>query len=129
MRERIEIRSISQSNKRMKFLKNVSKIVRTKPKPIAAIAIFLTVILFTGAFNVSTGSSLLSDLHPKSGLYVDLKNVEKWFGGILPLEIIITKNDSVEITKKVERFKINSKYSASNFNNKLCYLFGYEKRV
>ena len=97
MRGRIEIRSISQSNKRMKFLKNVSKIVRTKPKPIAAIAIFLTVILFTGAFNVSTGSSLLSDLHPKSGLYVDLKNVEKWFGGILPLEIIITKNDSVEI--------------------------------
>ena len=97
MRKRVEIGSISQSNKRMKFLKRVSKIVRLNPKPIAALAIFLTVILFTGAFNVSTGSSLLSDLHPKSGLYIDLKNVEKWFGGILPLEIIITKDDSVEI--------------------------------
>ena len=97
MRKRVEIGSISQSNKRMKFLKRVSKIVRLNPKPIAALAIFLTVILFTGAFNVSTGSSLLSDLHPKSGLYIDLKNVEKWFGGILPLEIIITKDESVEI--------------------------------
>jgi len=97
MRKRVEVRSISKSNKRMKFLNRVSKIVRANPRPIAATAIFLTVILFTGAFNVSTGSSLLSDLHPKSGLYVDLKNVEKWFGGILPLEIIITKDDSAEI--------------------------------
>ena len=28
-----------------------------------------------------------------------------------------------------KRFKINSKYSASNFNNKLCYLFSCEKRI
>jgi len=97
LRERIQIKSISKSKKRIKFLKRVSKTVRTNPRVIVAIAISLTVILLTGAFNVSTGSSLLSDLHPSSRLYVDLKNVEKWFGGILPLEIIITKDDSVEI--------------------------------
>ena len=33
MRGRIEMLSISQSNKRMKFLKSVSKIVRTNPSP------------------------------------------------------------------------------------------------
>ena len=53
--------------------------------------------LFTQTFSSSaSGSSLLSDLHPESGLYIDLKNVEKWFGGILPVEIIITKEDTVE---------------------------------
>ena len=46
---------------------------------------------------VATGSSLLSDLHPKSSLYIDLKNVEHWFGGILPMEIIIEKDDNIDL--------------------------------
>ena len=65
--------------------------------PALAIPIF-TLFFLTGASKVVTGSSLLSDLHPKSSLYVDLKNVEKWFGGILPIEIIIIKDDSIEVT-------------------------------
>ena len=97
LKDRIHIKTLSKSDTRIKFLKKVSNFVREKPKQIALISIFLTLLLSTGTGYVSTGSSLLSDLHPQSGLYIDLKNVEKWFGGILPMEIIVTKNDSVEI--------------------------------
>ena len=68
----------------------------SRPKQIIFSSIFFIIVSLFGAFSISTGSSLLSDLHPESGLYIDLKNVEKWFGGILPVEIIITKKDTVE---------------------------------
>jgi predicted RND superfamily exporter protein len=97
LKDKIHIKALNSSNIRIKFLKNVSNLVNEKPKQIALVSIFLTLILSAGTVYVSTGSSLLSDLHPQSGLYKDLKNVEKWFGGILPMEIIVTKDDSVEI--------------------------------
>ena len=97
LKDRIHPKSLSQSDARIRFLKKVSHVVRAKPRQIVLISIFSTLLLSTGIIHVSTGSSLLSDLHPKSGLYIDLKNVEKWFGGILPMEIIITKDDSAEI--------------------------------
>ena len=97
LKDRIHIKVLDSNNSRIKILKKVSNIVKKKPKRIVLVSIFITLVLSTGALYVSTGSSLLSDLHPNSGLYIDLKNVEKWFGGILPMEIIVTKEDSVEI--------------------------------
>ncbi len=97
LKDKIHINVHNRDNTRIMFLKKVSNVVNEKPKQIALASIFLTLILSTGTLYVSTGSSLLSDLHPKSGLYIDLKNVEKWFGGILPMEIIISRNDSVNI--------------------------------
>ena len=82
--------------RRIKLLKIFSSLVKRKPKQIIFISILLTSIFLVGASKVTTGSSLLSDLHPKSSLYIDLKNVENWFGSILPMEIIISKNDSIE---------------------------------
>jgi len=96
LKNKISVIVLSSSDKRSSFLKSISNIVLSRPKQIILSSIFFIIISIVGAFNISTGSSLLSDLHPKSGLYIDLKNVEKWFGGILPVEIIITKEDTVE---------------------------------
>ena len=96
LKDKISVIVLSSSDKRSSFLKSISNIVMLRPKQIILSSIFFIIISIVGAFNISTGSSLLSDLHPKSGLYIDLKNVEKWFGGILPVEIIITKEDTVE---------------------------------
>jgi len=86
----------SEETKRFKLLKKFSTIVKNRPKQVVAFSLMLTTLFLGGALKVNTGSSLLSDLHPQSSLYIDLKNVENWFGGILPMEIIISKNDSVE---------------------------------
>ena len=82
---------------RIKLLKGFSSLVKRKPKQVIFISILLTSIFLVGASKVTTGSSLLSDLHPKSSLYIDLKNVEHWFGGILPMEIIIEKDDAIDL--------------------------------
>ena len=82
---------------RIKLLKGFSKLVKRKPKQVIFVSILLTLIFLAGASKVATGSSLLSDLHPKSSLYIDLKNVEHWFGGILPMEIIIEKDDNIDL--------------------------------
>ena len=86
----------SEETKRFKLLKKFSTIVKNRPKQVVIFSLMLTTLFFGGALKVNTGSSLLSDLHPQSSLYIDLKNVENWFGGILPMEIIISKNDSIE---------------------------------
>ena len=82
---------------RIKLLKGFSSLVKRKPKHVIFISVLLTSAFLIGASKVTTGSSLLSDLHPKSSLYIDLKNVEHWFGGILPMEIIIEKDDAIDL--------------------------------
>ena len=92
-------KNVQLKNKtRMKLLKSFSKLVKNKPKQVMLSSILLTLVFIGGASKVTTGSSLLSDLHPESSLYVDLKNVESWFGGILPMEIILTKHDSIDMS-------------------------------
>tara|TARA_Y100000994_G_scaffold225440_1_gene207788 strand:- start:1800 stop:4034 length:2235 start_codon:yes stop_codon:yes gene_type:complete len=40
--------------------------------------------------DVSTDASLMDDLRPKNKLYQDLKFTEKYFGGVLPFEVLIS---------------------------------------
>ena len=44
--------------------------------------------------DVSTDASLMDDLRPKNKLYQDLKFTEKYFGGVLPFEVLISINPS-----------------------------------
>ena len=43
--------------------------------------------------DISTDASLMDDLRPNNQLYKDLKITEKYFGGILPFEILIHLED------------------------------------
>ena len=78
----------------------------------------LVVILCTYKIkDISTNSSLMEDLRPKNKLYQDLKLTEKYFGGVLPFEVLIKVNNSnysdnisvlnqkiLKISKEVEFF-------------------------
>ena len=77
--------------------------------------------------DISTDSSLMEDLRPKNKLYQDLKLTEKYFGGVLPFEILIkTKPDKngeiksvvspevLQISKQIEEF-LKSKLKNSRF--------------
>ena len=44
--------------------------------------------------DVSTDASLMDDLRPKNKLYQDLKFTEKYFGGVLPFEVLISIDNS-----------------------------------
>jgi len=44
--------------------------------------------------DVSTDASLMDDLRPKNKLYQDLKFTEKYFGGVLPFEVLISIDPS-----------------------------------
>ena len=44
--------------------------------------------------DVSTDASLMDDLRPKNKLYQDLKFTEKYFGGVLPFEVLISIDSS-----------------------------------
>ena len=55
------------------------------------------VISFTMIYkikDVSTDASLMDDLRPKNKLYQDLKFTEKYFGGVLPFEVLISIDPS-----------------------------------
>ena len=44
--------------------------------------------------DVSTDASLMDDLRPKNKLYQDLKFTEKYFGGVLPFEVLLSIDPS-----------------------------------
>ena len=44
--------------------------------------------------DISTDASLMDDLRPKNKLYQDLKFTEKYFGGVLPFEVLISIDPS-----------------------------------
>ena len=88
----------------------------------------LVVILCTYKIkDISTNSSLMEDLRPKNKLYQDLKLTEKYFGGVLPFEVLIKVNNSnhsnnisvlnqkiLKISKEVE-FLLKSELRNSRF--------------
>ena len=77
------------------------------------IIIFLSGIFFLlswmGMQKIDYNISILDDLRPGNSLYDDIKYVDDNFGGILPLEVVITAKDSslfnLDFLKKAELFQ------------------------
>ena len=98
----------------------------------------LVVILCTYKIkDISTNSSLMEDLRPKNKLYQDLKLTEKYFGGVLPFEVLIKVNNSnysdntsvlnqkiLKISKEVELLLKselrNSRFFLNKRSNRIC---------
>ena len=99
-KRRIPVVGSSEKNRRFYFLRKVGELVTRRPKQTLVISIFVTILAGSGILGLTTNSSLLTDLHPQSGLYTELKSVEKWFGGVLPFEIIITKDDTSYVSMR-----------------------------
>jgi len=79
------------------------------------VIILLSVIFFIlsgiGMQKIDYNISILDDLRPGNSLYDDIKYVDENFGGMLPLEIVITSPDksifSIDFLKKAEIFEEN----------------------
>ena len=77
--------------------------------------------------DISTNSSLMEDLRPKNKLYQDLKLTEKYFGGVLPFEVLIKikpdkkgggksvlESEILQLSKKVEQL-LKTELKSSRF--------------
>ena len=91
---------------------SVDKIdIATKKYPY--VIILLSIIFFIlsaiGMQRIDYNISILDDLRPGNSLYDDIKYVDENFGGILPLEIVISSPDSnilsIDFLKKAEVFE------------------------
>ena len=85
--------------------------IATKKYPY--VIILLSIIFFIlsaiGMQRIDYNISILDDLRPGNSLYDDIKYVDENFGGILPLEIVISSPDSnilsIDFLKKAEVFE------------------------
>ncbi len=93
-----------------KFLNNLSKNIILKPWFFVIIPALICIIFISKITEISTDASLLDDLRPNNKLYQDLKFTEKYFGGVLPFEVLI------KIEKKFKTIK------DINFTNHIPYI-------
>ena len=101
----------SKTNKPFhKFLNSLSKNIILKPWYFVIIPSFICIIFISKIMEISTDASLLDDLRPNNKLYQDLKFTEKYFGGVLPFEILIIIEEGIENIKKEINYKDHIPY-------------------
>ncbi len=89
-------KSFEHSNNKSfsKILDWLSNIILKRPWLFIIIPLFIALTSMYKIKDLSTDASLLDDLRPKNKLYQDLKMTEKYFGGVLPFEILLQLNDT-----------------------------------
>jgi predicted RND superfamily exporter protein len=73
------------------------------PKHPWAFIIIPLIVSFTAIYKIkdlSTDASLMDDLRPQNKLYQDLKMTEKYFGGVLPFEVLLRLDKENQESKK-----------------------------
>jgi len=68
-----------------------------------AFIIIPLIVSFTAIYKIkdlSTDASLMDDLRPQNKLYQDLKMTEKYFGGVLPFEVLLRLDKENQESKK-----------------------------
>ena len=128
--------------KKDSFLPVLSLLSESIPKNPWAFILIPSFIVITCTYkikDISTNSSLMDDLRPKNKLYQDLKLTEKYFGGVLPFEILIKKNlkadehnsilhpEFLQISKKIQNL-LKSELRNSRFFS-INDLIGSAKRI
>ena len=103
----------------------LSETIPKQPWAFIFIPLFITIAATYKIKDISTNASLMDDLRPKNKLYQDLKLTEKYFGGVLPFEILLVleKNEMkptvfdpeiIKLTKTVENL-LKSELKNSRF--------------
>ena len=70
-------------------LEKLSMSIIKKPWAFIIIPILISGVAIIKVKDISTDASLMDDLRPKNKLYQDLKFTEKYFGGVLPFEVLL----------------------------------------
>ena len=71
------------------LLKWLSTAILNRPWVFVIIPVMISAISIFKIKDISTDSSLMDDLRPQNKLYQDLKLTEKYFGGVLPFEVLL----------------------------------------
>ena len=74
------------------FLNWLSNKIILKPWVFIIIPSIISLFFISKIMDLSTDASLLDDLRPNNQLYKDLKFTEKYFGGVLPFEVLLCIN-------------------------------------
>ena len=86
---------INPINLSTNFLSILSDKIIANPWRFVFIPSIISAIFISKIVEISTDASLLDDLRPNNQLYQDLKFTEKYFGGVLPFEVLFQiKSDS-----------------------------------
>ena len=67
----------------------LSNVIPKRPWLFIIVPLIISFTMMYKIKDISTDSSLMDDLRPKNKLYQDLKFTEKYFGGVLPFEVLI----------------------------------------
>ena len=67
----------------------LSNVIPKRPWLFIIVPLIISFTMMYKIKDISTDSSLMDDLRPKNKLYQDLKFTERYFGGVLPFEVLI----------------------------------------
>lgn len=88
-----------------RWLMRIEKWVFIHPKTIYAVSILILIISIAGIFRLKTVGYIVDDLPKKDVLYRDLKFFERYFGGVMPLEIVIDTRKKMGVTRNLNMMK------------------------
>ncbi|GIR23781.1 RND transporter [bacterium] len=99
------------------FLIWLSNTIPSRPWAFIIVPSLVVAVSLFKIKDVSTNSSLMDDLRPQNKLYQDLKLTEKYFGGVLPFEILIktVKNDNGINRSAIDMDVLNLSKDLENF--------------
>lgn len=86
----------------------LSNLILTKRSLIYISTILITIASAIGIFYIRTTGNISSDLPANSKVVKDLKFLEREFGGVMPIEIVINTKEKGQITKDKTLLKIDS---------------------
>ena len=78
----------------------LSKVIPRYPWAFIIIPLLISFIAMYKIKDLSTDASLMDDLRPQNKLYHDLKMTEKYFGGVLPFEVLLKLDQKYEEENK-----------------------------
>ena len=77
------------------ILKWLSNVIPKSPWGFILIPLLVSGVSIFKIKDISTDASLMDDLRPKNKLYQELKFTEKYFGGVLPFEVLLHLNPNI----------------------------------
>ncbi|MFN5335308.1 MAG: efflux RND transporter permease subunit, partial [Bacteroidota bacterium] len=88
-----------------RWLMRIEKWVFVHPKTIYIVSSVILIVSVAGIFRLKSVGYIVDDLPKKDVLYTDLKFFERYFGGVMPLEIIIDTKKKMGVTRNLNNMK------------------------
>lgn len=88
-----------------RWLMRVEKWVFVHPKTIYVVSGVVLIVAIAGIVRLKSVGYIVDDLPKKDILYTDLKFFERYFGGVMPLEILIDTKKKMGVTRNLNTMK------------------------